>query len=50
MHFDHVALATRDSLPVLNTLVGDLGGTVLQGAIRPGSSRCSCASATPTEA
>lgn len=32
MHFDHVALATRDSVPILNALVGDLGATPLQGA------------------
>lgn len=32
MYFDHVAIATRDSLPVLNTLVADLGATPLQGS------------------
>lgn len=36
MRLDHVALATRDALPVLDTLVGDLGGTVLQGAEQAG--------------
>jgi catechol 2,3-dioxygenase-like lactoylglutathione lyase family enzyme len=32
LHFDHVAIATRDSLPILNTLVADLGATPLQGS------------------
>lgn len=32
MSFDHVALATRDSVPILNALVGDLGATPLQGS------------------
>lgn len=36
MHLDHVALASRDSLPVLDVLVGELGGTVLQGAVQTG--------------
>ncbi|MFA5883062.1 MAG: VOC family protein [Acidimicrobiia bacterium] len=36
MLLDHVALASRDSLPILNTLVADFGGTVLQGAISAG--------------
>ena len=36
MHLDHVALASRDSFAILDVLVGDLGGTVLQGAIQTG--------------
>ncbi len=36
MHLDHVALASRDSFAILDVLVGDLGGTVLQGAVQTG--------------
>jgi len=36
MQIDHVALASHDSLPILNTLVTDFGGTVLQGAVSVG--------------
>lgn len=36
MRLDHVALAAHDALPVLDTLVADLGGTVLQGAEQAG--------------
>ena len=36
MHLDHVALASRDSQAVMRVLVGELGGTVTQGAISPG--------------
>jgi len=36
MQIDHVALASYDSVPVLNTLVAEFGGTVLQGAISVG--------------
>jgi methylmalonyl-CoA/ethylmalonyl-CoA epimerase len=32
VYLDHVALATRDAQPVLDTLVGELGGTLLTGA------------------
>ena len=32
MYLDHVALATRDTQPVIDTLVGELGGTLIQGA------------------
>ena len=36
MHLDHVALASRDSFAILDVLTGDLGATVLQGAIQTG--------------
>ena len=32
MYLDHVALATRDAQPVIDTLVAELGGTLIQGA------------------
>lgn len=38
MHFDHVALATDDVTPALETLVTDLGGTILSGG-SPGAFR-----------
>jgi methylmalonyl-CoA/ethylmalonyl-CoA epimerase len=36
VYLDHVALAMRDAQPVLDTLVGDLGGTLIQGAYAVG--------------
>lgn len=36
MLLDHVALASRRSFDALDVLVGDLGGTVLQGAVQTG--------------
>ena len=32
MYLDHVALATRDAQPTIDTLVAELGGTLITGA------------------
>ena len=33
MYLDHVALATRDAQPTIDTLVAELGGTLITGGI-----------------